>query len=498
MLSISEEKIFEYYIAENHSMDECVLYFSVSRTKLKQICSKNGWKKDRNNHNCNISKSRIYKFDNINELKRLYIEENKTRDEVCEILGLSVAIFKRICKENGIVKSNEKRICNTNKTILNKYGKNNLSDLSKTKEIIDKRKATNLNRYGSINPVNNEEVRQKLRIVNLKKSNNISCIGLSVEEVNDIVSSEENFKKFISEYNLKTTTQIADYLGYSIAPIEQFIVLYNCRDLIDPYTSKPEQELREFVESLGVKTEHTRQIIPPYEIDIYCPEYKVGIEFNGTYWHSSIVKSKAYHSIKAKLAEQNGVRLIQIYQYQWEDDNLRNILKSILRITFGKVDTRIYARNCEIREITNDIAKPFNNKNHLQGHRNAKITYGLYYQNNLVQLMSFSKHNKYEWEIIRGCPGSNNIVVGGVSRLFKHFIKENNPNTIFSYCDFNVFDGKGYEAIGMKCIGYTGPDLKWIIDGKVYPRCPSKHKEYKDNATAVIWGAGSKRYLWTK
>ena len=29
---------------------------------------------------------------------------------------------------------------------------------------------------------------------------------------------------------------------------------------------------------------------------------------------------------------------------------------------------------------------------------------------------------------------------------------------IFSYCDFNKFDGHGYEAIGMKYIGNTGPD----------------------------------------
>ena len=64
--------------------------------------------------------------------------------------------------------------------------------------------------------------------------------------------------------------------------------------------------------------------------------------------------------------------------------------------------------------------------------------------------MSFSK-TKYnrnlgenEWEIIRGCPGSNNIVVGGVSKLFKHFIEDYKPNKVFSYCDFNKFDGKSY------------------------------------------------------
>ena len=143
-----------------------------------------------------------------------------------------------------------------------------------------------------------------------------------------------------------------------------------------------------------------------------------------------------------------------------------------------------------------------NEKIHLQGHRNAQVTYGLFYNNTLVQLMSFSK-TKYnrnltsnnDWEIIRGCPGSNNIVVGGVSKLFKHFIDEYKPTKVFSYCDFNKFNGKSYEALGMSFIGYTGPDLHWWLKtGEVVPRRPSKHNEYKSMAYAQIWGAGSKKY----
>ena len=99
------------------------------------------------------------------------------------------------------------------------------------------------------------------------------------------------------------------------------------------------------------------------------------------------------------------------------------------------------------------------------------MTYGLFQKGELVQLMSFSKtkwnrnlKGDNDWEIIRGCPGSNNIVVGGVSKLFKHFIREHDPDSVFSYCDFNKFDGKGYEAIGMRFIGYTGPDKYLLLN----------------------------------
>ena len=119
--------------------------------------------------------------------------------------------------------------------------------------------------------------------------------------------------------------------------------------------------------------------------------------------------------------------------------------------------------------------------------------------------MSFSKtkwnrnlKGDNDWEIIRGCPGSINLIVGGVSKLFKHFIKDYDPDSIFSYCDFNKFNGISYEKLGMKFIGYTGPDKKYIIDGQVFNRNPAKYQEIKNNAQSCIYGAGSKKYLWSK
>lgn len=209
---------------------------------------------------------------------------------------------------------------------------------------------------------------------------------------------------------------------------------------------------------------------------------------------------------KSLLAQDSGIRLIHIYEHEWQNPVIRKILISMVNIALGKIDKKIYARNCEIKQISNKQAKLFNEANHLQGHRNAQVTYGLFYKGELVQLMSFSKtkwnrnlKGDNDWEIIRGCPGSNNIVIGGVSKLFNHFVKDYNPDSVFSYCDFNKFDGKGYEAIGMKFIGYTGPNKYLLLsNGQVVPRNPSRHKELKEKTVANIWGCGSKKYLWEK
>ena len=232
--------------------------------------------------------------------------------------------------------------------------------------------------------------------------------------------------------------------------------------------------------------------------NLHAKECNLGIEFNGTYWHSTLNKNKTFHEDKSKLAESLGIRLIHVYEYEWEDETKNKILKSIINIASGNIQNKIYARNCDIKQLTNKDVKEFTNNNHIQGHRNAQIIYGLFYNNELVQIMTFSKHKKYDYEIIRECSKLNTVVVGGTSKLFKHFLNDYDPNTVFSYCDFNKFNGNSYEKLGMKFLGFTGPDMKWVIDGKVYNRNPRKNQELKNLAETQIFGAGSKKYLWEK
>lgn len=84
------------------------------------------------------------------------------------------------------------------------------------------------------------------------------------------------------------------------------------------------------------------------EIDIYLPELKIGFEFNGTYWHMderfykptdfNKPKNKTaeeiwlYDNQKIKLAEEKGIKLIPIKQYDWETnkDYVKQQIKELL------------------------------------------------------------------------------------------------------------------------------------------------------------------------
>lgn len=104
--------------------------------------------------------------------------------------------------------------------------------------------------------------------------------------------------------------------------------------------SKLEIDLSEYIQQiLPQDTEiitNSRQIIKPYELDIYIPELRKAVEFNGDYWHSDTIirktkgiSAKDYHQQKMKLCNDNNIDLV----FVWESDWLNNseIVKKDLR-----------------------------------------------------------------------------------------------------------------------------------------------------------------------
>lgn len=398
------------------------------------------------------------------------------------------------------------------KTCMERY---HVPSASCTPEVRNKVEATCLKKFGAKAPAQNPEVLQKMKDTcmerfgkdNYWKSD--SFLKPRQEEYftthpeltslyKEIYQDKDKIKAVVESFDDQTVDGIGKKFGLTAKMVWSTFAKLGLTDLIkrDWHRSSYEKELVDFI-GKDLCITNDQQILAPQELDIYIPSKKLGIEFNGTYWHSSLNKPKKYHFNKAKLAEEKGIRLIQIWEYEWKNPKQKEKIKMMLNAALGRISEKIYARQCEVKRITNNEATALNNKVHLQGHRNAQVTYGLFYQNRLVQLMSFSHNKKYEWEIIRGCPGSNCCIIGGVEKLFTHFVKDYAPREVFSYCDFNKFDGRSYSAIGMKFIGYTGPDMKWLLrDGQVVNRQPEKHRELKGQAIAQLWGAGSKKYLW--
>jgi hypothetical protein len=276
--------------------------------------------------------------------------------------------------------------------------------------------------------------------------------------------------------------------------------------------SKEEIEINEFILSLGIDTKiKDRTILDGKELDILVPEKNVAIEYNGLYWHSEQYVDKDYHLNKTESCKNKNIKLIHIFEDEWLDK--KEIVKSRLRNILGLTKNKIYARNCIIKQVSTKESKVFLNDNHIQGDCKSSVVIGLFYNDELVSLMTFGKRpmiGDNSQELIRFCNKINTTVIGGADRLLKFFIKTYRPKEIISYADRRWSQGDLYEKLKFDFVGNTVPNFFYIINKKRVNRLKfQKHKlvksGYDKNKTAnqimlenniyKIYDCGSKRYV---
>lgn len=226
--------------------------------------------------------------------------------------------------------------------------------------------------------------------------------------------------------------------------------------------SKYEDELYNYITSLGCTCiRHDRSILNGKELDLYYPEKQIAIEFNGLYWHDINHKPKDYHFNKFKECKEHNIRLISIFEQDWIHN--KDKILSLLNNSFI-TPKYIYARRCKINVLEDHIKRDFINKYHFSGDISKHtISYGLYYNNDLVSVMTFRNITESKYELIRFCTKDNYKIIGGASKLFSHFIKEYKPTYILCYSDNDFFSGDVYKQLGftLKSLGEKSIDYQW-------------------------------------
>lgn len=255
--------------------------------------------------------------------------------------------------------------------------------------------------------------------------------------------------------------------------LKNYEVCLNCNPILSGKSNR-EIEIYDFIKDNydGQIFTNLKNIISK-ELDIYIPDLKLAFEFNGLFWHSELFKSKLYHLEKTKECLDKGIELIHIWEDDW--DLKKDIVKSIIMNKLGKTPNKIWARKCEIIELEdNKLVKEFLEKNHIQGFIGSKIKLGLFFEGDLISLMTFgkirrslgNKRSKNDtYEMLRFCNKLNTNVVGGASRLFKYLNTNYNFDEVISYSDSSRSQGNLYKKIGFSLLSETVPNYYWVVDG---------------------------------
>lgn len=408
-----------------------------------------------------------------------YFEENKA-----ELYKKSrISILKKYGVDNIMKLKDvlEKR----NQNNLKFYGVENVFELPEIKELI---KNTNLLKYGFENHNSNDKQRQKKREYyqslsqDQKDKLRNKIVQSKYEGFLNIINPIFNQGYELLSYDVRDRHLLKCPLNHEFRIQGQLlidrvrrpeIICSECNPIIKPF-SLMEKELFQFVKENWNDTvlENVFGLVDErMELDIYIPTLKLGFEFNGLFWHNENNKGRVYHKNKTDLYENEGIKVIHIYEDDWNVKN--DIVKSRILNLLGKSQNVVYARKCQIKEVDYKEAEIFLNTNHTQGNCVSKFRFGLYYENQLVSLMTFGKprrgmgyinvENKYE--LLRFCNKLNTNVGGGASRLFHHFIKNNAFEEIISYADRSWSQGNLYEKLGFSFVKKTQPNYWYINNG---------------------------------
>ena len=475
-----------------------------------------------------------YLNDENNPIKKLD-ELKKENDKmsfffICEKCGkIGEKIYHQYYKNmNLICKScshkNNKGYIVMKQKMLEKYGTTSTAqfiDYSKTdyNKRYEKSKQTFIERYGVDNPAKSEEVKNKI------KSTNIERYGVDVAAKNESVKQKQRdtikerygddipgpkashlkFLKLRERQLMESNIDWIDYEQfrgkYDDGPIyykfkcnkcntefeddfhSGFPICRKCNPSLNG-KSKTEIELQDYVKSIypGIILCNDRTLLDGKELDIYLPDINVAIEYNGTYWHGyrndvkcSLSDFKKNIEFKRIACQERGVRLLTIDECDYLDRP--DVFKKFIKDTICP-RTRVYARQCDFKEITSKEAKDFLMQYHVNGYRAGYYNCGLYYNDELICVAVFGKHKKYENECMRLCYKTGYSIVGGWEKIQKHFGKQ-----FLHYVNLKYFPGENK----------TGCGYRFFLKGQIFSRIQlQKSKlikmfdDYDDNVSDFV------------
>lgn len=386
-----------------------------------------------------------------------YIEENLTGKDCASYFNVGTSMLSRLLKYYNISKPTELHTANIKKIKEEKYGDANYNNQ-------EKRSETNITKYGVDNQFKRVDLMTAVRAKNLEKygsKNNIyknlqtrskNNGSLAESYRNQIIKTRQTV---LAKYGVDWASK-ADIVKSAIKSSlkETFLEKYNCEN----YWASAEAKRSNGSKNSHANIEFEKLLIAnniTYEKEFLLEnrwyDFKIGqylIEINPTATHNSTWSpwnkteglDKYYHADKTDLATKNGYRCIHIWD--WDDQN--KIVDAFL-----KPRQVIGARKCAIQLVPIQEEIDFLNKYHFQGYTKSTVALGLYYNNNLVMLMTFGKprySKKYQWELIRLC--SCATIQGGTKKIFNYFINSYSPESIVSYCDLSKFAGINYTELG--------------------------------------------------
>lgn len=363
-------------------------------------------------------------------------------------------------------------------TCIEKYGVDNVF---KSSDIKNQIKEVLLDKYGVEHPAQNKDIMAKMEQTN--KSNHNGLWNCQTEKCRQSWRDrrDEIVSDFEAKHNCTEILHIINEYGQGFSNLDIPIIEHKRWRFIDnkylplikehyeEYQSNrthAEVEIYNFIKSLlpNVKIiQNGRKAISingrAAELDLYIPEKKIAIEYNGNYWHSEKIAGVTRQFDKTEACKEKGIRLVHIWEDLWSLK--KDIYKSILASILGIYQNTFSAEECEVRELPVEDYNSFLSTNHIDGIADSTLRLGLYYNNTLIQVAGWRDN-----ELQRICSLLNTQVAGGFNKL----IEASNLSEIISCVDRDICTEEDYLNMGFNIQSNPKPEYFYFNGkfGRVY------------------------------
>ncbi len=358
--------------------------------------------------------------------------------------------------------ANAKRVATNNE----RYGGNTPASSS---IVLEKMAATNHVRYGGVAPAVNKTILRKMKDTTEERYG-VDNIMKSEHHKEQVLAAADKTRREKGLQHLSNGEVLVDYakkhdhLPTTLRNIKRL----RGEEELNRYINKPQDKSKSALERYTLKIFQDAG----YDVKIhnktaplflnteykYRPDFIINnkgsdlyVESDGLYYHDVEKKGKRYHYDKCEAYLSKGS-----YVYQLRSDEIYYKTDIVASMIGGKLglNKSIGARECTIKTVSQDVANEFLTRSHLMGQISAKHL-GLFYNDELVCLMSYKMFKGGILDISRFCTKLNTHVSGGFSRLLSHIEKNTKCSAIRSFVDRRYATGESLIKCGFKLESIT-------------------------------------------
>lgn len=294
-----------------------------------------------------------------------------------------------------------------------------------------------------------------------------------------------DYRKVVYRRNREKVTitcpEHGDFEQTPLAHLKAWIPCPSCQIFT---SSQGEKEVLAFIESIysGPVEARVRGLLSgKQEVDIWLPDLKVGVEYNGLYGHDFSHVGKHHHAHKTKAAQEAGFRLLHI----WEDDwrTRRPVVEAHLQAVLGLLPgPKFHARKTKVKVLTAEEARTFLEAHHIQGYTSSTVKLGLVTpEDELVACALFRHDSSRLGSYVLTRYATSRPVRGGHSKLVAHFERTHSYDLLTTFADLTFSEGDLYRRTGWQEAGELYPDYSYVVQGKREHKFSYRLKRFRED-----------------